>query len=552
MTRGNGHSVSAFWGSFGGDHQEQAGERQTLFGHQIHRVKGSWLTCFYTSPPTMRATDIPEAPLHYLFAGRPFFLDPAAMELQDRPASEFLGNIDGKFRVLMVRGDGGTILLATDIIGAGALYYTVSRGQLFFGTHLGPLLDLLPRRPPLNRLGVVSLLLSYGQLFEETHFSGVRRLQAGQFLEAVWNPQQAKVEVHVGQYCEPEEVLLRGAPVPADPRVFGDLLRASQVREGYDESTALMLSGGKDSKALALTKPPILKTAISYGMRDSFDRRRGRRLARKLLMTHYNVPYDAWNFDTYAELIVGLNGGCSGLQTSYNVAGFDWASKLCHRSVTGFLGDALTGGHLGRDDKIDAARVEATLLVGPRRLVGEAFPVEAEAVKERVAAVFAAYRALTPAQALLIMDLRFRQATWISMTFDLCGWAAPVSHPFFYRPLMQTLFQAPVGELMGQHFYVRWLADEERKQGTEVTRVDMLWESVMSRYYRLRNGRGPVEVVCWPEVIKRTPGLTERRHMGVMEELDRLTQPSLREATQETADILPFGLISASIAAACR
>jgi hypothetical protein len=462
---------------------------------------------------------------------------------------EFLRNLDGRFRLILNRGE--SIVLATDMLGAGAIYYRAFDESVFFGTHLGPLLAILPEWPRPHRLGVASILLSYQQLFDETHFAGVKRLQAAQFVEATWNPQQALAEVRVRAYADLPETLLQPAPPPGDLTALEGLLRASQLREAYDDATALMLSGGYDSKAIALSRPPGLRTAISYGTPDSQDVRRGRRLARKLGMRHYAVPYRDWHVGTYFDLIVGLHAGASGLQTSYNIVAYDWARRVCTRAVNGFLGDNLAGAHLNQRTSLSVEGFQYSMLHEMRPEAAAAFPEELEAIRDRVAGLFRQYRTLTPAQALLILKLRFRKATWISMTMDLCGWMTPVSFPFFHRPVMQMLFQLPVEEQWGQRAYRRWVARLEQARGADPTAVDRLRERMEDRYSRWRTGRPPQEVLFWPEILARTDPTLVRRHAGVMDELDRLTQESWRARDERhPRGLFPLFLFTVPMAAA--
>jgi hypothetical protein len=544
-------AASAFWGWVGRPNVQRRHAGATLFGHRVRAASDSPMAVWYSTAPAAGAVDDPSVRPRALVVGRAFPLAPepasADAALDEAATTRALRNLDGTFRLLLLRGE--TLIVATDILAAGAVYYGVVDGCLYFGTHLGLVLEMLPRPPQPNRLGVASLLLSYGQLFEETHLSGVKRLQAGQFLAAGWNPQRNEVSVLARSYGDLPEVLSAGRQAPADPRALGELLRASQLREKYDESTVLMLSGGNDSKALALTRPAALQTAVTYGTPDSLDVRRGRRLARRLGMKHSTVPYDEWSFDTYADLIVGLNAGCSGLQTAHNIVGFDFASKTHSRAVVGFA-DVLTGVHLRRNPRMDADGARSLLLVGRGRAVARAMPEETETINEHVARVFAQYSTLTPVQALVLMDLRFRQATWVSTMFDLCAWMLPLSYPFFYRPLMQALFQLPTEDVLGQRFYLRWLAGAEREHGVVPTRVDNLWERIVSRHYQWRNGRKPVARLFLPDVAVRTDPKISTRYAGVMQELDQLTVDSWRESVTDRKNTIPLFTIAAPIAAA--
>jgi hypothetical protein len=267
-------------------------------------------------------------------------------------------------------------------------------------------------------------------------------------------------------------------------------------------------------------------------------------------MKHYAVPYDGWNLDSYFDLIVGLNAGCSGLQTSYNLAGYDWARSVCTLAVNGFLGDTLTGSPLRRVTMMDTNGIRESMLRGPRQMVAEVFPEETDTVNERVTSLWESYRALSPEHALLILKLCIANSTWISMSFDLCGWLTPVCYPFFYRPLMQMLLMLPASELRGQPAYLRWIARMEKARGVEVTRADALKERVANRYYRWRCNRPVTDVVVWSEVLARTDPALATRNAGVMEELDRLTRDSWQAVRTDPNAPFPLLAITIPLAAA--
>jgi hypothetical protein len=548
--------ASAFWGCFGGNLAAVGYGRDVLFGHEVRKVSEPRMTLWYTLSPAAPATSIPSAPLRTLAVGRAFPLRPGAAVpdpvADTAPLARFLRELDGKFRLLLFRGESMT--LATDLLGTGAVYYGVFDGRLYFGTHLGPLLEVLPRVPQPNRLAVAALLLTWSQVFEDTHFTGVKRLQAGRFLNAAWDPQRAAVEVRTHEYGNLAEILLEGGPEPSDPAVGRDLLRASQIREGYDETTALMLSGGRDSKALALTRSPGLRQAITYGEPDSSDVRGGRRLARKLGMKHHTVPYGSWNLDTYSDMIVGLNAGYSGLQTTYNIVGYDWARKVCKLTVNGFLSGATSGPRRRSKPQFDLESARDALLMRPSPLVAEVFPDEAKALDDWMEGQLVRYRGLTPAQSFMILKMSTRQ-TWLSSTFDLCAWMTPVSHPFFYRPLLQWAFRLPTEELEENRAYLRWITQEQSAQGADITEADKRWDRITDRYNRWRHRRASFIHVFWPNVLARTDPSLVTRHAGVMEELDRLTRESWRDALQATRNSsapAQIFVLSTAISAAFR
>jgi hypothetical protein len=221
--------------------------------------------------------------------------------------------------------------------------------------------DNLPSRPALNDLGVAAQLFGRIQLFDETHFSGIFRVPSGSKLIA-FSDGSGALNVRIVQ-LKILENLLETQQESFDPDSLSQMLSQSNNREGYTHRSALMLSGGRDSLALALTCNSQLKTAFTYGDRCSHDFQRARKRAAELAMSFRPVPYDGWNLDSFNDTIIGVHGGCSGLQTAHNIVGYDFAqSKGVDVAVVGFLGDALTGGHHGPSGEPDIKRVLKVLL----------------------------------------------------------------------------------------------------------------------------------------------------------------------------------------------
>jgi hypothetical protein len=71
----------------------------------------------------------------------------------------------------------------------------------------------------------------------------------------------------------------------------------------------------------------------------------------KLLLS----SYEEWTLETYAEQIIGLHAGCTGLQTSHAIVGYDWAqkAKIADTAIVGLLGNTLTGDFLGLENDLE-------------------------------------------------------------------------------------------------------------------------------------------------------------------------------------------------------
>ena len=346
--------VHAFVGVFGAGPQRHK-ERRTVCGRTTSRFSiGSVHVTFVGrgDEPEEIHESVDDIVLH---TGRPF-LDDRLFETGAIPMSD---ELDGKFALLQVTPHG--LELITDFLGAGSVYYALEGGLLYFSSHLGLLIEALPQVPALNDSGVAAQLLALAQLFDETHFSGTYRLATGGRLTAGVTP-SGTVDVRITRGNGIEGLL--DIDVPRFTKdTFRALLDIGVERERYDADSVLMLSGGRDSLAIALSRAPRPGLASSYGEPYSIDFLRGKQRAGRLGFEFLAVPYQDWTLETYRDEIVGLHAGCAGLQTAHNIVAFDWVSDKANLAAVGYLGDVFKGKFLAKvDGDYDESDVLQSLL----------------------------------------------------------------------------------------------------------------------------------------------------------------------------------------------
>ncbi len=486
-----------------------------------------------------------------VLTGRPFLHDRLLEDglLAAVPAK---GELDGKFAGALIRSTG--VELFTDALGAGSVYYATRGPDTFFSSHLGLLLGLLPWQPALNDLGLAGQLFARSQIFDETHFSGVFRLPAGQRLVA--DSSGARLEQEYDGWSS----RLLGVDAPTfGPAAFWEMMDAGVQRDSYGPDSVLMYSGGRDSSAVALARSDHPRRSATYGDRYSLDFQRGTLRAKKLGLESHALPYEDWTLDTYSPIIVGLHAGCSGLQTANNLSGFDGARKLATLAAVGFLGDALTGAHSGpRADPDDAYALRILLPNHKDPVLNELFEPERDAIFEHVLSKFhdLSREAGSTRQALMILDLEWRQARWISMMFDLCDWFIPTTYPFFQRRLFASCLQASAEALAGQRDYDRALADRLAERGRRAydpeSRFDEFWIQVRAGVAARLRGKRIVGRWDCPAVMDRTDFRFEDYESGHAR-LDALTRRSWEEwrsRPESRHTNIPLALTSAPIAAA--
>lgn len=485
---------------------------------------GAWFVCAPEGAAAAPAGG--GGPAGVVFSGRPFF---DGLSLAAAPSDAGLARADGKFSLAWM--DAGQCMLATDALGAGGLYYRVIDDTLYFADQLGLLLQIVRGPVQPNKLAIAALCIGQLQLTAETHVRGIFRLAPGECL-------RARREAHAGA-AAPLAVasaayvslpsLLTSEPPIRGVEDFDAALRQGIERERYGPRTALMLSGGRDSRALALAGHDQGFEGVTYGSSLSTDMMWARRFARRAGLVHHEVPYEDWGFHTCAEVIVGLGGGTQGLQITNNLVGYAWARGRFDLAVVGYMGDPTMGSHLGLDPQTPD-RLFLDLLIGRLKpadcdLTAHFGPEIAE-MREIVHARIDALRGLPRHQVHRILDFTIRQSTWISGMFGTCAWYLPLSYPFFHRPLLSGMFQADFDLLAGQGLYDRWLAWKQQQLGIRYAKSRGP-ERLLSLRTRLTKGMWPPTRVYWPEVHARSRAWLDAQADCGIDYLDRITRESM-------------------------
>lgn len=391
-----------------------------------------------------------------LVKGRPFSEGGTTLRIPDNLSDidRVLQKLDGRFALTVACEK--EFVLATDLIGASAIYiHEGPNAQITFATHLGLLLELLPTRPTLSAKGVASVLFGSCIVGGNTHYKGIRRLEAGNlFHSSVSRAPIRRV------YLAPLAALAdQGVPDRSVEETLDALLVESVQRESRSGAGALMLSGGHDSQAVAhawLSSKVDPLYCVTFGEWRSMDVRGARMFAAAADMPHRVVPYRRWSIAGYAPYVVGLTAGASGLQTAHRIVAYDSIRNTLPIAMVGYLGDALSGKHLPANGQDIVASV-LPFSRGFHPSVMEFFSHELSEIDAELRDMAAGWKGLEIHQQAMLVDLLVREATWFSSTFDLEDWIAPLSFPFFHRRILRLFFNMPLQNLSGQSFYKKWL-----------------------------------------------------------------------------------------------
>lgn len=383
--------------------------------------------------------------------------------------------LDGKFSLLALSPDGAAAC-GTDVLGHGPLFYCERGGLLYVSSHLGVLLCTLGEWS-LDPVGLVSLAVAGAPICGRTSALGVRRLRPCEYLHVEASAggdavAESPVAWHLRSYADLASLLGGGGIDPEMPEehyytLLDDALRQAIAREKLSGAEGLMLSGGRDSRAVALVLARdfgLRPASATYGIASSMDVERGSQLARRLGLPHEVIPYESWSVEDYARRIVGLNGGMSGLQTACLLPGYEFGGRRFGTVISGYLGDAAIGTRIPADPAIDVETLVRTVffyLNAPDVLAQAYFPEEVATLIGEVARTYQEWDAFAPHQRWTLGKLTLYYGPVVAQGFDLCESLAEICYPLFSRAQLRLALQLPEHLARGRRLYDGWLRRTE-------------------------------------------------------------------------------------------
>jgi hypothetical protein len=195
--------------------------------------------------------------------------------------------------------------------------------------------------PRIDRLGLCGILLVHGTLDDRPLLGGIKRLRAGHRLE--WNPRDGG-----GDLREVEAWRLSPEPAPhgesfgdASRRLDHELLSAIRRHRPPGDDTAILLSGGMDSRLVAgvLADEGIPTRAIVLGEPGDFEVQAGAAVAGRLGMPCEALSTETSPDDVPARVRRGvrfshlnsapsLDGFAHGLALARSTGAFFWSGML--------------------------------------------------------------------------------------------------------------------------------------------------------------------------------------------------------------------------------
>ncbi|MBK8164313.1 MAG: hypothetical protein IPK65_14605 [Gammaproteobacteria bacterium] len=260
-----------------------------------------------------------QAESHAFVAGRPHGETAAAGTWQDTRAR--IHRAGGSFAAVLHAPAAGETIILTDRQGSQPVFYASCDGLLLFAPEVKALLGFLPKRTDFDWAALATFLSSGYLLTEQSFFTAVRRLPGGTELRVA----DGKVGLRPYWQFRPGEHE-RDRPLEDYVQEAGARIDAAVARDlDTPETTALLLSGGVDSRAIlgagyrALGGDGARLHAVTWGCapeRTGADIGIARQLAARLGVRHEVMAMDMAAFGEYGATFRRVNHLLDGMSAS--------------------------------------------------------------------------------------------------------------------------------------------------------------------------------------------------------------------------------------------
>ncbi|HSP01847.1 MAG TPA: asparagine synthase-related protein, partial [Thioalkalivibrio sp.] len=407
-----------------------------------------------------------------------------------RDGQKALTHLSGSFGVFVWEPQTGTLIVAMDRLATKKVYIWNAGETTLVATELHALLGHPQAPREIDEMAVEQFLITSHLVDTRSLIRDVSVLppgtitridRTGMSFERYWTPRIAPAQDD-------------GLDKWAD-RLAEVLSPAVTARCG-DEPPLLPLSGGLDSRSVAAFIPPALAaaaTTASFGHGHCYDVRYGRRIARALGATFKRLPIPENFFREYLEPVQMLGDGEVSIEAlpMYRLIEMGQPGRTM---LMGYLGDALSGGHLLGLDGSPADRENQLDAVWRKKYQGKGFPEQLLGqvlLPERYQPARGSTRSLMHAaldkaeaetldEKALVVELHHRQSRYIAYFGRLLSSRYRVENPFLDPDVLDTFLAMPLVHRQGQRAYRRMLvrhaprlaAVPENKTHKPVTHAD--------------------------------------------------------------------------------
>lgn len=375
-------------------------------------------------------------------------------------------HLGGSFAVLIWQPRSETLQVVTDRLASKKIYAWQSAGTVLLATELRALLGHPQAPREIDAVAVEQFLITSHLLDKRSLIRDVQVLAPG----TITRIDRAGMTRHC--YWTPAIKTAPDDGLDAWADRLAEVLSAA-VRARCDDTPLLLpLSGGLDARSVAAFIPPDLAaaaTAASFGHPHCYDVRYGRRIARALgaRFSRLAIPEDF--FRRYLAPVQTLCDGEISIEALpiYRLIEMGLPGQ---NMLMGFLGDALSGGHLLGLER-SQNRADAMDAVWRKKYQGQGFSeqlLESVLLPQRYQAIKGSTRALmqsaldqadaeTLDEQALVVELHHRQSRYVTYFGRLLSARFRVENPFLDTDVLDTFLAMPLIHRQEQRAYRRML-----------------------------------------------------------------------------------------------
>lgn len=410
-----------------------------------------------------------------------------ALYLRDGEAA--LTQLGGSFGILIWLPQSDTLLAVTDRLATKKMYLWHAGSTALLATELQSLLAH-PLTP--HTLDDVAV----GQFLITSHLVDTRTLiQDVSVLPPATLTRISRTGITRERYWSPRIRPTEAGDLDAWADRLAEVLKPAVQSRCGTTPLILPLSGGLDARSVAAFLPPeraAASQACSFGHNHCYDVRFGRHIARALGAPFEQLAIPEDFFKRYLAPVQALCDGEVSIEALPMYRLMD-VGQPGQTMLMGFLGDALSGGHLPQLAP-DASRADILDTLWHKFYQGKGFSdalLERVLLPERYASLQGSTRALmrsafdeadaaTPEEKSLVVELHHRQSRYISYFGRMLSARFQVEMPFLDTDVMDAFLALPLAFRQNQRAYRRMLvrhapalaAIPENKTGRPVSHAD--------------------------------------------------------------------------------
>lgn len=383
-----------------------------------------------------------------------------------RDGQKALTHLGGSFGVFVWEPLTGTLIVAMDRLATKKVYVWHSGETTLVSTELRALLGHPQAPREIDEMAVEQFLITSHLVDTRSLIRDVSVLPLGTVTRI------DRTGMSFERYWTPSIV-----PGPDDGRDkwadrLADVLSPAVTARCGGEPPLLPLSGGLDARSVAAFIPPALAAAAttgSFGHNHCYDVRYGRRIARTLGASFNRLPIPEDFFHQYLGPVQMLCDGEVSIEALpiYRLFTMGPPGRIM---LTGYLGDALSGGHLlglghalGAENPLDAVwrkkyqgKGFSEQLLG-QMLLPERYQAARGNTRSLMHAALDKAEAETLDEKALVVELHHRQSRYIAYFGRLLSSRYRVENPFLDPDVMDTFLAMPLVHRQGQRAYRRML-----------------------------------------------------------------------------------------------